>query len=309
MNLLKNFTRKQNKLVTHNGSFHADDVFACATLCLVLKKQRRKFKIIRTQDEEIIKNGDYVFDVGGIYDPEQNRFDHNQKGGAGKRDNGIEYSSFGLVWKKFGKEICKSEEIMKMLDDKIVAPIDAFDNGFDLVENKHSISPYFIEHFFMAMHPTLRETKTNNDKMFLESVLIAEEILLRELFHFEDSALFFQKINSSYQGMKDKRILVLNENFHDESVLNKFKELLFVIYPRPSDDTWGVRAIRENPKTFKNRKDFPKNWGGLRGEELQGITGVKDAIFCHKGLFLAVAKTKEGALRLAELTLLEPNNQ
>ena len=75
------------KLITHNGSFHADDIFACATLSLMLEKAGEKFEVIRTRDEEIIKTGDYVFDVGGIYDENLNRFDHHQTGGAGIRGN------------------------------------------------------------------------------------------------------------------------------------------------------------------------------------------------------------------------------
>ena len=67
------------KLVTHNGSFHADDIFACATLCLILEKQGKEFEIIRTRDEEMIKTGDYVFDVGGIYDANKNIFDHGNQ--------------------------------------------------------------------------------------------------------------------------------------------------------------------------------------------------------------------------------------
>ncbi|MEI6580591.1 MAG: MYG1 family protein [bacterium] len=298
---------KQNKnkklLVTHNGSFHADDIFACATLSLMLEKKGNKFKVIRTRDEELVKRGDYVFDVGGIYDPKKNRFDHHQKGGGGIRENGIEYSSFGLVWKKFGKELCNTKEVMEIIDDHLVAPIDAFDNGFDLVENKHKISPYFIEHFFFAMRPALREKKANNEEMFLESVRIAKEILSREIIHIEDAVISEKKVNLIYKKTKDKRILVLNEHFHDEDILNKFKESFFVIYPRGSDNLWGIRAIRENTKTFKNKKDFPKKWAGLRDEELQKVTGVKDAVFCHKGLFLTVAKSKEGAIKLAKLAL------
>src|SRR3990167_1327152 len=97
------------KLITHDGSFHSDDVFAAAALSLYLKKKGEAFKIIRGRDERIIKNGDYVFDLGGIYDEKSNRFDHHQIGGAGKRENGLEYSSFGLVWKKFGKKIAGRE--------------------------------------------------------------------------------------------------------------------------------------------------------------------------------------------------------
>lgn len=305
MNFLKNFMQKQkqNKLVTHNGSFHADDIFACATLCLFLENKKESFEIIRTRDEEIIQNGDFVFDVGRIYDENANRFDHHQKGGAGKRDNGIEYSSFGLVWKKYGKYLCNSEEVIKIIEDKLVAPVDAFDNGFDLVENKHPISPYFIEHFFMAMYPSKREKILSDYEMFLKSVEIAKEILKREIMHIKDALISEQKVALLFQELKDKRILILDENFHDEDILCKFEELLFVIYPRENDHTWGVRAVREKPKTFKNRKDFPASWGGLREEELQKITGIADAVFCHKGLFLAVSKSKEGAIKLAELAL------
>ena len=311
MRLLKNFMIKKNKkLVTHNGSFHTDDIFACATLSLMLEKRGEQFEIIRTRDEETIKNGDYVFDVGGIYDSLKNHFDHHQQGGAGRRvpsgvegEVGIEYSSFGLVWKKFGKEICDVEKVAEIIDDRLVAPVDAFDNGFDLVENKYKISPYFIQHLFMAMLPALGEKNTDIDEMFLKSVLIAKEILLREIIHVKDAILSEQIITSIYQKTEDKRILVLTEHFNNEDILSKFNEPLFVIYPRTSDTLWGIRAVRENPKTFKNRKDFPKSWAGLRDEELQKVTGVPDAVFCHKGLFLAVAKSKEGAIKLAQIAL------
>ena len=167
------------KLITHNGSFHSDDIFAAATLSLLLEKNGESFEIIRTRDSEIIKKGDYVFDVGGVYDEKNNRFDHHQIGGAGKHENGIEYSSFGLVWKKFGLELTGSEKAAELIDKRLVAPIDASDNGFDLVESKHEIFPYFIQDFFLAMNPTWREIDLSKDEMFLKCVEIAKNILTR----------------------------------------------------------------------------------------------------------------------------------
>ena len=113
-----------------------------------------------------------------------------------------------------------------------------------------------------------------------------------------------EKVLLIYQNTKDKRIIILDESYSYEDTLNNFSEPLFVVYPRVNDVSWGVKAVRKDPKTFKNRKDFPKSWAGLRDEELQKITGISDAIFCHRGLFMAVAKTKEGAIKLAELALL-----
>lgn len=294
----------KKKLVTHNGSFHADDIFAAATLSLLLEKRGEDFEIIRTRDEEIIKTGDYVFDVGGIYDPEANRFDHHQKDFNEKRENGILYSSFGLVWKKFGKELSGSDKIKVLIDRHLAAPIDASDNGFDLIESKYDTLPYFIQHFFHSMRPTWRETNVTNDQRFLECVKIAKMVLSREIIQAKDSMIAEEKVISNYKNTEDKRLIILDEDYPYQDILDDLPELLFVIYPRTNDNLWGIKAVRKNKLTFENRKNLPKSWAGLRDEELQKITGVSDAIFCHKALFMAVAKTKEGAIKLAELALL-----
>jgi len=309
-NSMNNDTKK---LITHNGSFHSDDIFACATLCLMLEKNNEKYEIIRTRDEKIIKSAkaedSYVFDIGGIYDEKENRFDHHQIGGAGKRVSSdgqvpVDYSSFGLVWKKFGKMLVDKIEAVKMIENRLVMPIDAFDNGLDLVENKYEVTPYYIQHFFLSMRPTWREENLNVDEMFLKCVEIAKIVLSREIIQVNDILLAEESVISIYKNTEDKKIIILDKNYPYEDTLNNFPEPLFVIYQRDADNLWGVRAVRVNSKTFVNRKNLPKTWAGLRDEELANVSGVPDAVFCHRGLFLAVAKTKEGAIKLAELALL-----
>lgn len=295
---------KKLKLITHNGSFHSDDIFATATLALMLEKKGEEFEIIRTRDEEIIQTGDFVFDVGGVYNAEKNRFDHHQKGGAGRRMIGnveIEYASFGLVWRKFGIELCGDQRVVDLLDKSLVAPIDAHDNGFDLVEKKYNIFPYLIQDFFRVMRPTWRETSLNTDVMFLESVKFAKEILKREIIYAKDTIVSNEAIVSIYNNTKDKRVIVFDDNYHSSEILNDLSEVLYVVYPRESDGFWGVKAIRENSKNFKNKKDLPTPWSGLKDEELQKVSGVTDAVFCHRALFMAVAKSKEGAIKLAQI--------
>ena len=311
MRFLKNIMNKPIKLITHDGVFHCDDIFSAATLQIYLDKKGEIYEMTRTRDEQIIKNGDFVFDVGGIHDEKNNRFDHHQVGGAGRRvpsesegKTTIEYASFGLVWKKFGLEICGDQRVVDLIDKKLVAPVDAGDNGFDLIENKYDVSPYLIQHAFGAMRPTWREEELTEDEMFLKSVEIAKEILAREIIQASDGVLAEDLVVSAYKSAQDKRIIVLDKNYLFEYTLNNFTEPLFVVRPRKVDGTWGAKAVREDPKTFKNRKNFPKTWAGLRDDELQNITGVRDAVFCHRGLFLAVAKSKEGAIKLAELALI-----
>ncbi len=113
-------------IATHNGNFHADDVFSVAALRRIFPS----FKLIRTRDLELIAKADIVIDVGGEYDSDADRFDHHQRGGAGERENGIPYSSFGLIWQKYGLEICQgNQDVANAVDAGLVSTIDAIDCG------------------------------------------------------------------------------------------------------------------------------------------------------------------------------------
>jgi len=291
-------------LVTHNGSFHSDDIFACATISLLLEKEGKDFEVVRTRDEETIRSGDYVFDVGGVYDKSADRFDHHQVEGAGKHENGIEYASFGLVWEKFGQELCGSADAAKNIESKLVCAIDAGDNGVDLVvEFKHETKPYFLQYAFNAFTPTWKNV--NDESLyasFMECVEIAKKILAKEIAQSKDAIEARDRVLELYNQAEDKRIIILDKKYPYEETLSQFPEPLFVIYPRV-DGAWGVKAQKEDHKTFKNKKDFPSGWAGLRDAELEKVTGVDGAMFCHRALFLVVAKTKEGAIKLAQIAL------
>lgn len=303
------------KLITHNGSFHSDDIFAAAALSILLERKGETFEIIRTRDEETIKAGDYVFDVGGIYDPEINRFDHHQIGGAGRRvpngsegkSKGIEYSSFGLVWKKFGIELCGSQKVADAIDQKLVSPVDANDNGIDLCKNNfENFLPYTIGDVFSIFSGTALE-EMDKDKQFLKALVWAKEILQREIKKTNDQTEITKIIQDFYKNSIDKRLVVIDKpkvsRYEIWEALQDFKEPLFAVYGEY--ESWSVVAMRKERNSFGNRKNFPASWAGLQNQELQKVTGVSDSIFCHRNLFLAVTKTKEGAIKLAELAILE----
>jgi len=301
--MMNDIKKLSKKLITHNGSFHADDIFAAAALGIMLDKQGEKYEIIRTRDEDIIKTGDYVFDVGGVHDEEKNLFDHHQIGGAGKGPNNVEYAAFGLVWKKFGKIIAGSERAAEIINTRLCVPIDAWDNGFDLVENKYDVTPYYIQNIFFAMQPTWKEEDVNIDDMFLKCVDMARVVLEREIVQVQDLLEAEDAVTAVYNASKDKRIIILDKNYPFEYILINFPEPLFAVYPRKTFGTWGVKAIRKEMHSFINRKNLPKSWAGLRDEELANVSGVSDALFCHRGLFLVGAKSKEGAIKLAQIAV------
>jgi len=300
---MEKFERK--KLITHDGSFHADDIFSSAALSIMLEKENQPFEIIRTRDKEIIKNGDYVFDIGGIYDEKLNKFDHHQPGGAGARGNEIPYSSFGLVWKKYGEKICGSKKSAEIIDNKLVAPIDADDNGFNLVEKKHEIFPYLVQDVLSIFKPTSLENM-DKDEQFKKALVWAKEILNREIKRANDQIEIAKIIQNFYKNAKDKRLIIIDEpkvsRYEIWDALQDFPEPLFAVYG-VEENEWRVAAMRLEPNSFRNRKDFPKNWAGLRDQEFQKVSGVSDVLFCHNSLFLAGVKSKEGAVKLAQIAL------
>ncbi|MCL7044439.1 hypothetical protein MKW94_005421, partial [Papaver nudicaule] len=63
------FTRK--RVGTHNGSFHCDEALGCFMIRLT-----DKF----FDAEVVLDTLDAVLDVGGVYDPSNDRYDHHRKG-------------------------------------------------------------------------------------------------------------------------------------------------------------------------------------------------------------------------------------
>jgi uncharacterized UPF0160 family protein len=153
------------------------------------------------------------------------------------------------------------------------------------------------------MSPTWKEEDIRIDDVFLKCVELAKNILAREIIQAEDALEAEAAILSAYNEAEDKRIIVLDKNYPFEHVLWAFPEPLFAVYPRKTGGTWGVKAIRKDPKSFNNRKNLPKLWAGLSDEEFVNVTGVADALFCHRALFLAGAKSKEGAIKLAHIAV------
>ena len=66
---------------------------------------------------------------------------------------------------------------------------------------------------------------------------------------------------------------------------------------------YNWQCIPDAPGSFGQRKPVPMPWRGLRGQELQAITGVASATFCHPAGFIGGAETLEDAIRLAVLAI------
>jgi len=301
------FFTKKKICVTHNGAFHADDLFATAALSIL---NDGNIKIIRTRDQEIIKTGDYVYDVGGENNPEKNKFDHHQKGGGGARENGIPYAAFGLVWKKFGEQICGSIDVANYIEKKIVYSIDAADIGFDLFKPTiKDISPYSASSIFLSEYPTWKESNDGIDAVFERQVDKIVYLLKREIKIAKDDIDGINKLTEFYNKSTDKRIIIAETDFPRyllQDTLSKFPEPIYLVYPSSKSDAWKVEAIKKSMETMESRKPFPESWRGFlngdsKAEEAIGLSGI---IFTHPTGFYAQVKTKEDAIKLAQKALI-----
>jgi len=284
-------------IVTHNGNFHADDVFSIAVFKIILPS----FKLIRTRDLELIAKAGIVIDVGGEYNADTDRFDHHQRGGAGERENGVPYSSFGLIWQKYGLEICQGKQnVADAVDAGLVSTIDAIDCGHvEGVSTGISLSQTIS-----MFNPTWQED-SHFDTCFDEAVDFASRVLTRFIASANGGISAKEIVAKAIDNAEDPRVIVLEKYTPwKKTVFNLSEEALYVVYPSQTGQ-WRIQTVPAELGSFEDRKSLPKPWAGLSGEELKEVTGIDDAMFCHNGLFIAGAESFESTMKMASIALQE----
>ena len=281
-------------IATHNGNFHADDVFSIAALKHVFPS----FKLVRTRDLDVIAKADIVLDVGGEYDADAGRFDHHQRGGAGERENGIPYSSFGLIWQKYGLEICDgNQKVANAIDAGLVSTIDADDCGYG--ERAEGIS---LSRTISIFNPSWQE-ESDFDAGFNEAVEFASRLLTRFIASANGGISAKSIVSKAIEDAEDPRVIVLEKYIPwKKTILKQSEEALYVLYPSQTGQ-WRIQTVPVEQGSFDNRKPLPKKWAGLSGAELKEATGIDDAMFCHNGLFIAGAESFESTMKMAAIAL------
>jgi uncharacterized UPF0160 family protein len=282
-------------IATHNGNFHADDVFSIAAL----KNIFPSIELIRTRNLELIAKADIVIDVGGEYDADAGRFDHHQRGGAGERENGIPYSSFGLIWQKYGLEICQgNQEVANSVDAGLVSTIDAIDCGHvDGVAQGISLSQTIS-----MFNPTWQED-SHFDACFDEAVEFASRVLTRFIASANGGISAKDIVAKAIENAKDPRVIVLEQYTPWKRTVHALSEVaLYMVYPSNSGQ-WRIQTVPVEPGSFEDRKPLPNGWAGLSDQALKDVTGIDDAMFCHNGLFIAGAESFESTMKMAAMAL------
>ena len=288
--------------ITHGAKFHADDVFSTVILEKIIPDMKL-IRVLEVPEQYKSKDNVLVYDIGwGV-------FDHHQKGGNGQRENGVKYAAFGLIWKRFGIEYLKSFNldpkntnlVWEYLDKEFVQLIDSIDNG-QLDTSSVSIPIVTVSDVIGYYNPNWNEDKSYNQG-FKEAFVMAEKIWNQKVNAVISKVQAKSEVDSAIEK-SDKGIIILDkympyQDFILQSDNPKAKDILYAIYPS-NRGGYGIQAIQKVINSFENRKPFPEEWAGLKDSDLQKVTGVKSARFCHNSRFLCTTDTYEDAVLIAK---------
>lgn len=279
---------------THSGTFHADEVTACALLLFYDLIDRDK--IVRTRDPFLLSKCEYVCDVGGHYEPENKLFDHHQADYQG----GMSSAGMILLYLK-DKGILNAKEY-ECFNSTLVLGVDAHDNGKDPQIYGLSTYSHIISSFTPVFHDAPEEVQ---DAAFFEALIFAFNYITRIINRYRYIYSCREIVADAMQNQKGE-YLIFDKNI---PWLEPFFELGGVDHPAkfvimPSGIHWKLRGIPPNYEDkMRVRMPLPQEWAGLLEEDLKKISGISGAIFCHKGRFISVWETREDALKALQYVL------
>lgn len=316
-------------IATHDGSFHADEAVACAVLTTVFEHA----PIIRTRDETEMEKADLIIDVSGLND--ERHFDHHSPDFTLARDNGVRYATAGLMWLHYGHEYMRKirdnyrlndtpdqvlERAFERIDREIMIAVDLNDNGQlnyyldDLVhpepgEGKRVFDELNIFYqndpsipYLVAMMNLPNISADGQNKAFFYTVKMLRAFIQNAAVNAIYTEMGIAKVLEAYDGGE---ILIMHDRLPWSSAVREHFELfdkcLLAVYPDRKRG-WRVQALPlSRSERFKNKITAPKSWCGLNFEELDAVSGLKDAIFVHRSGFTGGTLTYEEALHMARL--------
>ena len=279
-------------VATHSGAFHADEVTAIALLKVFMAPvMDYRVVVLRTRYMKKINEAHCALDVGGVYDPEEMRFDHHQASYRGI------LSSAGMVlqWLNSGNGGHREfidEHLQKRLAKVFIDEVDAVDNG--LAEKRSGTSYSGIISSFNSGE----QYGEVQDNAFHDAVCFA----IKYIENIRDKYLRDQH---DYEIMKDvmdarahtNEILELPEHANWEPLVYKFNGevsepiIKRIVWPSPDEDgnvQWFVQVPNVEQGAFE-----------LNSEGLPDWNGRDKMVFVHKSGFIGAAWDKETAYKLA----------
>ncbi|XVF53330.1 hypothetical protein PTKIN_Ptkin05aG0090900 [Pterospermum kingtungense] len=325
-------TARLKRVGTHNGSFHCDEALACFMIRLTDKFSNAQ--IVRTRDSQVLENLDAVVDVGSVYDPNRDRYDHHQCGFEQVFGHGFttKLSSAGLVYKHYGAEIIAKElqldvqhpnvfQLFLAVYKNFVEAVDAIDNGvnqYDVDQPPRYVNAtglsYRVARLNLDWVDPDQSSEKENEAFWQAMTLAGSEFLEAIHFHAKSwlpvQSIVMESLSARYDIDSSGEIIVLTRScpwklhiFELEEELKIDPTIKYVIYQDDRSENWRLQAVAVSPNKFSSRKPLPLPWRGLEGNKLSEVAGIPGCVFVHMSGFIGANKSYGGALALARVSL------
>lgn len=273
---------------------------------------------------------DIVVDVGGIYDPARNRYDHHQstfeESWNSSPDDITKLSSAGLIWRHFGKEIvanaildnwgvtlpqAKLEKVHSRIYKKLILEVDAQDNGVSEAESMKYYIKTGLGARIARTNPEWNAPKTKTQHgQFKKAMKIAEEEFFWALrgivlIHMPAYNVVREAFDAREAFHPCGEIMFMDRwapwkdyVFEIEKELEMVGKLKFML-SQDQRGLWKIQTMSKTPGSFDIRVPLCESWRGLRNTDLNEVTGLPDTEFVHRAGFIGGAWSKESAINMA----------
>ena len=285
-------------IVTHDGVFHADEVFATALIKLIAKSNNEnKIEVVRTRNPKILQEH-LELETSIVIDVGNSEFDHHQELKY-NLINGeeIPMSSFGLVHKKFLElDLISFDKDLQSL----VTEIDKADNG---------VAPSTISTLIRTFTPNWNDkSETAMDDAFKKAVKFAKGILKNMLEKTKYNFFAEEIIKDEIKNLKKQELLygtkrnyLILQSFipfqetiikHNETVSEEDK-IKFVI--NKNKNKYNLHTIKKSLGSFENHID-------LISLDMAKELGI-NVDFIHNNKFFAVADSIEALEEIISISM------
>jgi len=291
-----------NKIITHNGVFHADEVFGVA-LILMLVPEMAGAKVIRTRNKEVVREGDWVIDVFGEYAPTKRKYDHHQ-------DSNLPAACILVLDDIKDRLVEKAWEFLR----KKMMPISLIDTGNPLMRGalgeigKVPLAyPELSEYKLVVTYNQIisdfnRDSGNEEDqlKQFTQAVASAASIIITWLDELNRKELDDAAWGKGGYYKANGKVFVNVTLHHIKSWTVRAQQAsiaaeapIAMFYVGPGDDGTTILMSRDSCKWPIIDLNDEKN--AKLVTQLMG-----DLIFLHKNLFFAKFELRDDAIAVAE---------
>lgn len=326
-----------SRLITHNGSFHSDDVFATALLLGMNSTDTGTgFENIAEYMEHYYGSADggivkpeQVILVGGcdlsiervsseqadailadaaqnpehdnfiMYDVGNGTYDHH-RAPRETRENGIPYCAFGKLWRDLGGEI------VRMIEGNPIQ-VEDFDRTFvqPICLNDNQGIPNILSLTIKYLNTTNTYDDEEQLGAFAEAVDYAQATLLTWFNNMRsEAAAGIHDIIDRFSGVIEDGIgnqfmLIYDHEVNPHYASKFYPNVKAVIYPH-SRGGWAIESLSDTEigKSIINRWRAPKSFWGKTDPNDEQLTAI-GAKFCHATGFIMSFIEKEDALDFA----------